>query len=337
MKGGVIIIGSLLWDNDIRKKWREDRLNCDEAFRVFLPIRYGKRSQSRYNTYTMVFSKECQKNKNMRGTGWIIPLKKEISDFSDLEKEAKTMGEAEIKPKNGDPRCVLFRKWFSVALLVNKNKNKRFQFKKDWTKLISSNRHKITLKKTHLCNETPSIFLNGFLAIKWPEEVNEENKIQELDFLIATVTLPTFINGKYLFELNSDYNKYLTEGDIMDEMLDVFNNNKYSLSNKAIVFKIDKKGKNWAIIDSKNKYFLIDNGTDLKIYYAEYPTSRHISDAMKEQKYYDYFLKNRQYGITTFQDEEILKNMQNEFTKFPDEKKLKELIKDRCFRITMMI
>lgn len=86
LKGGVIIIGSLLWDDkNKRKNWRKGHLNCDEAFRVELPIRYGRYSKDRRKEYTMVFSKDCQKNKKRSGTGWIFPLKKEIDSFDELK------------------------------------------------------------------------------------------------------------------------------------------------------------------------------------------------------------------------------------------------------------
>ena len=42
-----------------RKKWRENDLCNTKKFKVFLPIRYGRCSSKRCNTYTMVFSNEC--------------------------------------------------------------------------------------------------------------------------------------------------------------------------------------------------------------------------------------------------------------------------------------
>jgi len=37
-----------------------------------------------------------------------------------------------------------------------------------------------------------------------------------------------------------------------------------------------------------------------------YPTADEIADAMRTQNYYEYFCKNREYEITTFQDKRIL-------------------------------
>lgn len=32
LRGAVIVIGSLLWDNENRKKWRENDLSCEDGF-----------------------------------------------------------------------------------------------------------------------------------------------------------------------------------------------------------------------------------------------------------------------------------------------------------------
>ena len=53
---GVLIIGSLYWDNSIRDKWRRERLDLERRQYVRAPIRYGRRSERRGHSYTMVFS-----------------------------------------------------------------------------------------------------------------------------------------------------------------------------------------------------------------------------------------------------------------------------------------
>jgi hypothetical protein len=75
---GVIVVGSLDWESkdygpsfrwklkpgdaeriERRTKWRNDRLasNADE-YRLRVPIRYGRKSSNRGNTFTIVFSPE---------------------------------------------------------------------------------------------------------------------------------------------------------------------------------------------------------------------------------------------------------------------------------------
>lgn len=62
MIGGVLIIGSLFWDKDqgtfinLRIYWRKKRLLFDKRIHIFVPTRYGRKSDD--GVYTMVFSKE---------------------------------------------------------------------------------------------------------------------------------------------------------------------------------------------------------------------------------------------------------------------------------------
>ena len=105
MKGGVIIIGSLLWqdnlngNDNLRKKWRDTYLDIQQKVLVKLPIRYGRYSL-KSNTYTMVFSNNCAKNKTL-GTGYIVPLKrKPIQNIETIIDEAEKMSEAEGMNKN---------------------------------------------------------------------------------------------------------------------------------------------------------------------------------------------------------------------------------------------
>ena len=191
LRGGAIIIGSLLWDNKKRKKWRENYLSCKDKFRVYLPIRYGRRSENRRNTYTMVFSNKCNSKRYGLGTGWILPIKAEINSFNDLRREAQKMGSAEGF-NNG-----LFTKWGSVALLLNRNKKMNVDIKNKWGKLLSGNQYFCELMKAHLKSEKCAIDSNGFLTMRWPKEITEDGKMEDMTFLIATVTKPTLINGKY--------------------------------------------------------------------------------------------------------------------------------------------
>jgi hypothetical protein len=82
LKGGVLIIGSLLWQDhlsklgdDIRKSWRADHLLTESKIMVKVPIRYGRLSD-KDNIFTMTFSKSVS-NSNC-GTGYFIPFSKSI-------------------------------------------------------------------------------------------------------------------------------------------------------------------------------------------------------------------------------------------------------------------
>ena len=64
LNGGILIVGSLLWD-ERREGWRRSRLDMESAELVTAPIRYGRQSETRGNTYTMVFSRGCDTGKAM--------------------------------------------------------------------------------------------------------------------------------------------------------------------------------------------------------------------------------------------------------------------------------
>ena len=76
LNGGVLIIGSLLWDVDkIRERWRDNFLDMKRKLPVAAPIRYGRVSSERKCTFTMVFSAECLAE-NLQGSGVCLsPLK----------------------------------------------------------------------------------------------------------------------------------------------------------------------------------------------------------------------------------------------------------------------
>ena len=88
VKIGVLIIGSLFWDpSDPRKKWRCERLDPLVAKRhVRAPIRYGRKSSTRGNSYTMVFSAGlCEKK---FGQAIVVPCRRPVRDTDDLVEEA---------------------------------------------------------------------------------------------------------------------------------------------------------------------------------------------------------------------------------------------------------
>jgi hypothetical protein len=67
----------------------------------------------------------------------------------------------------------------------------------------------------------------------------------------------------------------------------------------------------WPIVTNpENHYenvdFLLATVTKPKFYDGKYPTIYQIANAMNKSNYYDYFRKNIDNGITTFQDQRIL-------------------------------
>jgi hypothetical protein len=113
LKIGVLIIGSLDWESKDygddfseelgrhgrtlcprRVEWRNSRLMGDvgSEFRVNVPIRYGRLSRSRDDTYTMVFSPAY---KDRLGTAKVIRCKQDVISITNLTKEAEELWKAE--------------------------------------------------------------------------------------------------------------------------------------------------------------------------------------------------------------------------------------------------
>lgn len=82
LKSGVIIIGSLLWQDyleregdNIRLNWRNSNLDMENKIPVKVPIRYGRISE-KSGIPTMIYSNRM---KNKPGFGYVVPFHKIIS------------------------------------------------------------------------------------------------------------------------------------------------------------------------------------------------------------------------------------------------------------------
>jgi len=184
-KGGTIIIGSLLWDKTpIRHKWRTLCLNdISTKTPVKVKIRYGRQSQSRQNTYSMIFSNHPTTE---YGQAYILGFKEIIKNARILESQAFALASAEglwgDKPS-------LNKSWGTVGLLINPNIDSKDKsgadiIKKRWAEIYQNYKDKFKSTEYRIDNEHPVIDDNGFLNIDWTEEMNE------YDFLIATPVVP---------------------------------------------------------------------------------------------------------------------------------------------------
>lgn len=90
MRGAVLIIGSLLWDDRHRDLWRRSRLRISEKVHVQAPIRYGRRSQKWGNTFTMTLSADAPP-----GQAALVPCTAIIEDVAGLIAEAEALWSAE--------------------------------------------------------------------------------------------------------------------------------------------------------------------------------------------------------------------------------------------------
>lgn len=200
LTGGVIIIGSLLWqdhlnNDNIRKNWRNYHIDNKSKIMVKLPIRYGRYS-NKDCIYTMVFSNNCQRYKRL-GTGYIFQFKSNpIKNFKQLLFEAKAISIAEGMNGNfwGGNKDI----WGNIGILFNTSKiNKKI--KEDilitWGKKFLDNNGNLKIgnfRLNNVRNERPCISNEGKLTIKWIEPVDkrDSNQVSDFDFLIATATKP---------------------------------------------------------------------------------------------------------------------------------------------------
>ena len=206
LKGGVLIIGSLLWqkhlksedEDNIREDWRENNLLLDQKIMVKVPIRYGRCSQSKTNTqsgiYTMVFSNSCEKNK--LGTGYFVPFKKLLATFDDIIKEAGELSVAEGMPagrllsKESGTQNV----WCSIGLLFNPNtveKKEKAAIIEKWSSKIAS-QGTLTPKDFKVGRERTCIDKDGTLNFDWikPVDKRQTETLNDYDIILVTATAP---------------------------------------------------------------------------------------------------------------------------------------------------
>jgi len=194
LNGGVIIIGSLLWEDhldfngiedSIRSIWREQNLKMDEKKSVSLPIRYGRISSKRFHTYTMIF---CNSVDSSQSKGFIIPFCETINSFEELYIQAIAMAKAEGIYTNKKNKRITTN-WGSVGILINPTLEFEYPsvysyLVERWETLYSNYQDSFKSYKYSIQDIPPVIDQNGFMQIEWKEE------FKEFDFLLATPTEP---------------------------------------------------------------------------------------------------------------------------------------------------
>ncbi|NPD45717.1 hypothetical protein [Lentimicrobium sp. S6] len=185
MKGAVILIGSLLWENEknalitsqgkLRAKWRNN-LDLENKIEIKVPIRYGRLSGSKKNTYTMVFSN----SETNLGSAFLIPFKEEAFNFAQIKKQALELSEAEgISTNKHLDR--LYSTWGVIAISFNDKKKEALEtIRQKWHnefKEFSNSDYK--LKK-----ETPTVTKDGELNFNI-------NLPDNIDYVFATNTTPS--------------------------------------------------------------------------------------------------------------------------------------------------
>lgn len=188
LRGGVIIIGSLLWQNYLRKQnntirldWRNSQVDIENKIPVRVPIRYGRISDG--NIMTMVFSNRMAKR---NGFGYVVPFKKNINNLDDLLCECLALSKAEGMGEN------FVKNWGVLAYLLNDSIIEK-NIKKEIINFFR--RHKnaeFDILKYKVGRERSCITKSLKLNINWvmPTFNRDKSKIDDFHFLLATPTMP---------------------------------------------------------------------------------------------------------------------------------------------------
>lgn len=190
--GGVLIVGSLWWRKDeLRSRWRDERLELGEAELVWVPIRYGRLSQS--GSYTMVFSNSCSRAHRL-GIGRVVPFRCLSQSAQDLGQEALWLARAE---SNDVSAARIHALWYSVGILFNPESKHRRNLTAWWDQIRPDLKADHLLFTSRLKSERPIMSSRAHLNLRWPRRTDGSSVPCDLDFLLAAATVPTLTSGKY--------------------------------------------------------------------------------------------------------------------------------------------
>lgn len=191
LRAGVLIIGSLWWDDrNGRGEWRSDRLDLSRARLVRARIRYGRLSKGtdRAGTYTMTFSGSAD-----IGTAYAVPFRQRLRSFTELDTEVRALAAAE-----GFKDVERWPQWGAVGLLLRGAD--AFSSVADiagfWAEYFRAHAHGSRVPQLHGPNEKPQIDAQGCLTIEWPQERSSGEPL-EFDLLLATANTPDVGRGRF--------------------------------------------------------------------------------------------------------------------------------------------
>ena len=200
LKGGIIIIGSLIWDTSTkRKSWRNSYFDQANKIPIKIPIRYGRISSSRMNTYTMIYSTNLAQGDF--GQGMVLKIQNEIKDFEALReilentiRVERDKTKAEWKHLKNVEAFTLNWNWGVVGVSINPKHIKEGKLSDELTPIQEywqNNLSDFNPSKFSLQNEEQFIDKNGQFKIEWNEE------LEDLDFVFSTVIQPRPENENY--------------------------------------------------------------------------------------------------------------------------------------------
>lgn len=182
MKIGILMIGSLYWEQGTRQSWRQSRLIGEEDFIVEAPIRYGRRSTSRGGTFTMVLSGGCPS-----GHARAVACRATPQSEADIIEEAEQLWTAERSEVRSNGR--ISANWGCVALLPNPQTELLEEMLSGWGNRVHRENQYGHVPQAP--SEPELVDELGLLHIPWPTVVSDRPNSLPFDLLLATATHPT--------------------------------------------------------------------------------------------------------------------------------------------------
>lgn len=230
LNSGILIIGSLLWDNStIRRNWRRTSLVEKNKIFIKVPILYGRKSESRMDTYTMVFSSSLS-DKDY-GQGVILKFATPITSIDNLISEVDNIIRVERDKTKDEWKLIrdsnpflLNWSWGVAGLCINPkhiNDNEYSEAVKEVVQLWQNSLSNFSPGNYCLKEERPFTDEKAIFEINWNQDM------RDLDFLIATIIKPnvesypnaetiseTMYHGKYYsYFINNHKNNIYTKDD----------------------------------------------------------------------------------------------------------------------------
>jgi hypothetical protein len=219
LKGGVIIIGSLYWEDEtncisgdelkgrMRSKWREGNLDLENKMQVGLPTRYGRCSSSRNYTYSMILSRQYN-NPEQLGSGLAVPFSNQVLDYNEFKRQAVELAKAEfIINENNKEKLV--SSWGAIAIWINDQSKFKDAVASWWKQLITERQLGYSKQVQDFSWDDGNLLTNDYRL----ELSIDESK---LDFAFCTYIKPKHAETE---KNGSGKRQYPTEQEIAEAMI----------------------------------------------------------------------------------------------------------------------
>jgi hypothetical protein len=195
MRLGILIIGSLYWDHSpVRCRWRQDRLSPSGERRVRVPIRYGRKSETRGDTFTMVLATSCS-SPAMLGTGIVVPTHANDRHPDHLIEEAEYLWAAEQNAAQIGGVCS--KNWGAVCVLQNPKGAVPPEIMKSWEKRIQAAGKAYRSPSTANGEDRVLDAATGLALFQWPTDDHTKAPLSDFDLLLMTANEPTLNDHRY--------------------------------------------------------------------------------------------------------------------------------------------